>query len=521
MESLSDIIWDVIICGTGLQQSLLALALSRSDKKILHIDPNGYYGSTEAAFFSLQEVKDWAAGVAAATDSSKIFSAATAAFTTKEGEAGLSNPRGYALTLSPQLIHANSTLLSQLVSSRAFRQLEFLAVGSFFVFNPAASTSSITRIPSTREDVFSTTALSARAKRQLMKFLKLVLSHQDESSLPQWQEYGAKPLADFLTQKLSLDRDLITYVIALTLSLDGRISTKDGLQAIHRHLTSMGKLGPGFAAVYPKWGGGSEIAQVGCRASAVGGGTYMLGTGYKKVTKSEVVEGEVADSDRLLEIELTDDTVVKTKMFVRGPETVFPNGTGSDKDTVKMSRLVAVVDAPLTHLFEITMEGAPTPAVAVIALPPGSMKADNSKVESESTYPIYVIVHSSDTGECPTGQSILYLNTVHTLESKSLLEETITSLLVALTPEDGAGAAPRCLYQLYYEQTACTKPEVAEDEHGLVFASTPNSLTFDDEILDSVQQVWQKVMGEAVEAKDVQYMVFTDREGVGEDDDYE
>ena len=34
-------------------------ALSRSDKKVLHVDRNSYYGGAEAAF-SLQEAEDWA-----------------------------------------------------------------------------------------------------------------------------------------------------------------------------------------------------------------------------------------------------------------------------------------------------------------------------------------------------------------------------------------------------------------------------------------------------------------------------
>lgn len=242
---------------------------------------------------------------------------------TRPSEApAVSNARAYALSLSPQLIHSNSTLLSQLVSSRAYRQLEFLAVGSFFVFKPAIDSSTspvLARIPSTREDVFSSTDLPARAKRQLMKFLKLVLSYEEETSLPQWQEFGDRPLADFLSEKMGLDAELRTYINALTLSLDGQISTKKGLATIHRHLTSMGLFGPGFAAVYPKWGGGSEIAQVACRAGAVGGGIYMLGTGVKTLKSED-------DGEKLMELELTDGTVVKAKMLIRGPEQVSPTG---------------------------------------------------------------------------------------------------------------------------------------------------------------------------------------------------
>lgn len=192
-------------------------------------------------------------------------------------------------------------------------------MGSFFVFKSAADASAnpvLARIPSTREDVFSSTDLPARAKRQLMKFLKLVLSYEDEATLPQWQEYAERPLADFLGEKMGLDQELRTYINALTLSLDGQVSTKKGLGTIHRHLTSMGLFGPGFAAVYPKWGGGSEIAQVACRAGAVGGGIYMLGTGIKSLKS----EGGVGDD--LVELELSDDTVVKAKMLIRASEQV-------------------------------------------------------------------------------------------------------------------------------------------------------------------------------------------------------
>ncbi|KMU91784.1 hypothetical protein CIHG_09657 [Coccidioides immitis H538.4] len=57
-NTLNDTTWDVLISGTGLPQSLLALALSRSGKKVLHIDKNDYYGGSEAAF-SLQEAEHW------------------------------------------------------------------------------------------------------------------------------------------------------------------------------------------------------------------------------------------------------------------------------------------------------------------------------------------------------------------------------------------------------------------------------------------------------------------------------
>lgn len=417
----------------------------------------------------------------------------------------LSFPRAYALSLAPQIVHANSKLLSQLVSSRCYRQLEFLAVGSFFIFKPAsdtAATPTLARIPSTREDVFSSTDLSARVKRQLMKFLKLVLSYQEEATLPQWQEYAERPLAELLSEKMGLDEGLQTYIITLTLSLDGRVSTKEGLATIHRHITSMGLFGPGFAAVYPKWGGGSEIAQVGCRAGAVGGGVYMLGTGITEIKG-------VGTGDEV-ELELSEGSVVKTKTLFRGPEEV-PASNG-----VKVSRLVAIIGSPLGSLFEPTLEGAPTPAVAVIALPPKSVKNSDG---FESTYPIYAIAHSSDTGECPAGQSVLYLSTIHTTESKSLLESSIDLLLASLCSESSSQA--QVLYKIYYEQQTASANTLRGERHTFEFPPSPVSLALEDSLLDPVHQAWVKAMGDEVSEETLaEYMVFTDREGA-DDDDYE
>ena len=304
-----------------------------------------------------------------------------------EGAAPLSSARSYTLALAPQLIHARSALLSRLVSSRAYRQVEFLAVGSFYIFKPSSGPSqqpTLARIPSTREEVFSTTAVTAKAKRLLMKFLKFVLDYENSPQLETWEPHADAPLTDLLQQAFKMDPELQTYIITLTLSLDGKISTKDGLAVIRRHLSSMSVYGPGFAALYPKWGGLSEVAQVSCRAGAVGGAVYMLGNGIKE---RETVDGEV-------KLELTSGDTVRTRMLVRANES--PSGQSG------VSRLVAVIGAPLRPLFEALVEGAPRPAVAVIAFPTGSLSTTDGKA-SES--PVYLAAHSSDTGECPVGQS--------------------------------------------------------------------------------------------------------------------
>ncbi|ORY67628.1 GDP dissociation inhibitor [Pseudomassariella vexata] len=520
MESLGEAPWDAVICGTGLQQSLLALALSRSNKRILHLDPNEYYGQHEAAF-SLQEADSFAAAHAlttAAADAERSISggdgAADQATTSvaessifrnasvwKHAEAeakGLSFSRAYTLALAPQIIHTRSKLLAQLVSSRAYRQIEFLAVGSFFVYELAHDKPKLSRIPSSREDVFSSQSIPARSKRSLMKFLKFVVDYDSDDQKSVWEGQADTRLTDFLTSQFKLDDSLRTYILALTLTLDGNVSVKDGLAIINRHLTSMGLFGPGFCAVYPKWGGLSEIAQVGCRAGAVGGGIYMLGTDMH-------FQGG-ADKEQM-SLKLSNDVDVRTK-------TLATSRKNAAADAQTVSRLVAVVDSPLKSLFEILVEGAPTPVVAVVAFPSSSDLADG---EQASDAPVYAMVHSSETGECPNGQCVIYLTTLAEPGAKQRLNQALDTLLQAVSVNQNTATS---LYQLYYEQSSSEKAPLIET-HGsstvFSFASTSQTLAFDDSDLDAVKSAWTVAMGSDV--REEEYLIFEDREGADVDDD--
>ena len=109
---------------------------------------------------------------------------------------------------------------------------------------------------------------------------------------------------------------------------------------------------------------------------------------------------------------------------------------------------------------------------------------------------------------------VLYLTTIHTLESKILLERSVDSLLAALSTDQ----TPTCLYQLYYEQ-AIGKSEPHVDGQIFEFPPPSVSLAFDDSTLEPILQAWKMAMGAAADDPEVEYMTFTDREGMGDDDD--
>lgn len=127
---------------------------------------------------------------------------------------------------------------------------------------------------------------------------------------------------------------------------------------------------------------------------------------------------------------------------------------------------------------------------------------------------LYTRAHANE-----SNSGIIYLSTIHTGQSKHLLEKTVTALLTASAPEDGP--LPQCLYQVYYEQQHSDGNTLAAEGRILDLPPPSVMLTFDDATLGPVQEAWRRIMGEAAEGDDVQYMVFTDREGVGDEDDFE
>ena len=323
--------------------------------------------------------------------------------------------RAYSLTFSPQLIYTRSNLIPALVSSKIYRQVDFLAVGSWYCYyggNTEAGgkdTSGIQKdgervprihkIPGGREDVFTDKSINLRSARSIMKFLKVA---SDPSTHPDMlAEWGEKPFSECLSSSFKISPGLQQPLIALTLSLDSpdAITTSLAVDRIHRHLTSIGMFGPGFGAVIPKWGGLAEIAQVACRAGAVGGGVYVLKRGIMKMDDSGL-------KDNTLKVTLDDDEEIRART-VAGTLENFPhydNCQEISESRDHIDRSVTIVSSPLAQLFPHPVEGAPPPASAVVVFPAGTLDTSSASITTNHQTPVYLSVHSSDTGECPADQ---------------------------------------------------------------------------------------------------------------------
>jgi len=416
----------------------------------LHVDKNDWYGGAEAAF-SLDEVKDWTKTIGeshSSLHSSLYFDDASIERPEPISDQGhgpkLSFSRAYNLALAPQVIYTSARLLDVLVSSKSHKQLEFLAMGSWWVYSKhdtaqnepsssveneqdvkaseasAASSSKLLRIPTNREDVaFSDSSIDLRAKRSLMKILRFILNFEEQREI--WDPYRDSSFSDFLSLHFKLPPTLQPLLIALTLTPfpPSRTTTAYALPRIARHLRSTGKLGPGFSSVIPRWGGVSEIIQVACRAAAVGGATYALDRGINSDADAVWADaGKETATSRTLErvqVGLVGDGIVKASWIVGGEDdmTAFRETTEheeeerpSNETLSAVTKTIAVVSSPLKSLFPV-VEGSQVPAGAIVVFPTGSLTISDPELKSDETPPVYLIIHSSDTGECPAGQSKL------------------------------------------------------------------------------------------------------------------
>jgi hypothetical protein len=294
--------------------------------------------------------------------------------------------------------------MSALVSSKVFRQLEFMAVGSWWIYAPEKPESEscnlgaenvLYRVPGNREDIFAASHISMKSKRTLMRLLRHITKSSEEEGSDEIEDMSM-PFKNYLVSKFSVPEELHDPLLSLSLS---QLSQQDtsasyAVSKIQRHLSSIGHLGPGFGAVIAKYGGAPEILQAACRASAVGGGVYALDTQMNDVkwrTSSEY-------SEHPFLVTLANEGDIQSKFLFHST----PDSLEDSRPLIEVARSVSVVSGTFPSLFPRTVEGAPLPATAVLMFP-------GHTLGSPEAPPVYLQVHSSDTGECPLQQSKSFL----------------------------------------------------------------------------------------------------------------
>jgi len=454
-------------------------------------------------------------------------------FASPEHAEVLSFSRAYTLSLSPHLIYSRSKLLSCLVSSKVYRQLEFQPVGSWWIYKspdttktseliaPGDALTCLHRVPNSREDIFADLSIPVKSKRALIKFLRHIAQplQQDVNTTSTDVEDGLDlPFAEYLTSRFQVPSELHDPLLSLSLALASPQQTlaSFAVPRIKRHLGSMGVFGRGFGSVLTKWGGGSEISQVGCRALAVGGGVYVLNRGIQSVDiQAYSQEGET------LQLQLSDGEIIRTRFVVGSHWDLPPNARMPQPACHKVARSINIVSSPLQGLFPVTVDGAPTPTGVVVVVPGTAFTYDQGSAHAPSTY---FLVHSSETGECPAGQCIIYgMVSLPGSKGQRLMEDGLHKLLQAFAD---AGGAPAVLWSLRYTQLGLPSGVGCFEDNPFsspisdrIICFQPSSLdiAFDDRMIDAVKAAWKRLSGG--DTRDEEFMNFEDRACVYSDDE--
>ncbi|CAI5729763.1 unnamed protein product [Hyaloperonospora brassicae] len=217
--SLKEIEYDVLVLGTGMVEAILAGALARVGKKVLHLDQNDYYGSNYASF-PLSQFLRWTKNEAIPPrnfngneDSRQVEPNADKTVETEnqrvlplkssfgchlleEGFANetvkeelLQQSSSFSIDVNPRLMLSSEHLVEILITSGVGRYLEFAAIERTYVhFQPSALgvqqseeediyNDTVWEVPCSKRDVFQSKLLGMVEKRQLMKFLQFVADY--------------------------------------------------------------------------------------------------------------------------------------------------------------------------------------------------------------------------------------------------------------------------------------------------------------------------------------------------------
>ncbi|WVQ74521.1 hypothetical protein IAR50_004122 [Cryptococcus sp. DSM 104548] len=443
-------VYDVVVIGTGVSQSIAAAALAKAGKSVLHLDPNDYYGGEQASL-TLDELSEW---VKRQTETAPSHGALTYLNTSATAltPALEADRRRYSLSLFPALIPSRGSLIDTLISSDVSKYVSFKLLDSVSIWNQEQGVAR--RVPGSKEDVFKDKSVALLDKRKLMKFLLFAAGEFENDESFKGKE--DQPLLQLLQETFGLSPHLaasITYAIAHCESPDEK--SLPSLIRTRRYLRSIGRYGPSSFLV-GQYGGAGEVAQGFCRGCAVFGGTYVLGpasiptscaiteTGAtisipchsRPVTAAHII----APIDHLPASALTKNTTLSPRA------TATAHCIAVSSSTPEILRRTAAAESE---------EEAENDDTSLIVFPP---EGDNPVVRC--------LINGEGTGSCPAGQYIIYLYA--SSDPSSNPSALLGSYLRRLTESP--------TFESYYTCTRTSTEETSSTPHAIVLRPYPGKV---------------------------------------------
>jgi len=305
--------YDVIVLGTGLTECILSGIMSKSGKKVLHMDRNKYYGAESASMTPLADLY-------------KIFDQKL------DSDDKYGRGRDWNVDLIPKFIMAHGELTKLLIHTDVTRYLEFKQIEGSYVYKRGGN---VYKVPASDKEALASSLMGIFEKRRFRNFLVWAMNLKfDDPKTFQGVDPEKTTMAE-VYKKFGLDQNTADFTgHSICLFLDDTYTGKPCKNAIQRvklyydSLSSYGK----SPYLYPLYGLG-ELPQGFARLSAVYGGTYML---------DKPVEEVVMEGGKVVGVK-SGGEIAKTKMVIADPS-YFPDRV---KKVAQVVRAICILKHPI------------------------------------------------------------------------------------------------------------------------------------------------------------------------------
>lgn len=429
--------YDVIVLGTGLTECILSGVMSKSGKKVLHMDRNNYYGAESASLTPLAELY-------------KLFNEKL------EPADKYGRERDWNVDLIPKFIMANGELTKLLIHTDVTRYLEFKQIEGSYVCKGA----DVHKVPSNDKEALASGLMGIFEKRRFKNFL--VWAQGIEEGNPATFQ-GLDPKVKTMEEVYAywkLDENTQDFTgHAICLYLNDAYKKEKALDAIRRiklYRDSLASYGGKSPYLYPLYGLG-ELPQGFARLSAVYGGTYML---------DKPVEEIVMENGKVVGVK-SQGEVAKTKQVIADPS-YFPDRV---KKVSQVVRAICILK-PAKRLRKVS---GPDPSSFQIILP-------NKQIGRKSD--IYVAVLSNQNQVAAKDYLLGFVSTtVETTNPEAELEKG----LAFLQPIEKKFVTVKDVYH----------PKDDGKESQIFISKSYDATSHFETTCEDIKDIYQRIFGEA------------------------
>ena len=263
--------YDVVVCGTGLSECMLSGLLAQKQKKVLHIDRNGFYGGEGASLNLTSMWKQYRKG----EDVPSEYGA----------------NRDWNIDLIPKFIMASGNLTILLLKTMVSRYLEWKPIDGTYVYQVkqggifSKGGPTIAKVPMTVGEGLKSSLMGLLEKRRFGNFMEFMVKIEEKDSKT-WKGVNimVEPFKN-LYKKYDLEEntmDFIGHAVALNTN-DSYLNEPSifTIRKIQLYVNSHGRYG-NSAFIYPVYGLGG-IPEGFSRLCAIQGGTFMLNQDIDKI----------------------------------------------------------------------------------------------------------------------------------------------------------------------------------------------------------------------------------------------